>query len=134
MPKKENEVIKPVSIQNPGHYVPQEVTDALREMKERADAESAFQNQIDEITRPTQEERAVKAALRMADFESAGIEPGTIEKLRDIRIKRSDRVKEMIDRRPDQRIHLPFPRSDTAPEGASCFGPHFLVGFVVVPD
>jgi hypothetical protein len=115
MTKKENEVINPVSIQNPRHYVPQEVTDALREMKERADAESAFQSQINEITRLTQEERAAKAALRMADYESAGIEPGTIEKLRDIGIKRSHRVKEMIDRRPGQRIHLPFPPSDTAP-------------------
>jgi hypothetical protein len=113
--KKEDEVIKAVSIENPRHCVPQEVTDALREMEERADAESAFQRQLDEIKRPTEEERAAKAALRMADYQSAGIEPGTIEKLRDIGIKRADRVKEMIDRRAYQHIHRPFPPSDTAP-------------------
>jgi hypothetical protein len=94
--KPKNHVRAETSIEHQSHSVPSEIAGTLDRYREYQLAETARQNDIATLSRPSREERKLIAEARDAMGQVRTMAPEATQKLRELNRKRFDRIREKL--------------------------------------
>lgn len=115
MKTNSNQISSLLGIEHPSHSVPEEIMATLTSVRGTQIAAESRQSEIARQARPTREEEIAITESREAYAIANGIKAEIISKLRDIRRRKADRVREIITKEVDRKSAFTLPVLDTKP-------------------
>lgn len=110
-----NQAIPTLGIEHPGHSIPEVIAENLLSIQEANLTAQKRQNEIAQLARPTKEERKAISELKDSGTTIRNSKPELIQKIRDLQLSRTDRVREFITREVDPQRTITLPDFDPRP-------------------